>query len=86
MNSRVLQNFEVRFDKILDACLLLKYTNCDCDQEFLEDLVIVGLLAKLKTNIDLDDLDSKKKLGAAKAVAELRNRKNNIEEIGSKYR
>ncbi len=75
------KSFQVELDSILDACLLLKdiLSNVECDQDFLEDLVIVGAFSKIKDKIlILDDLDNKKKLGAAKAVAELRNKKNNI--------
>ena len=75
------KSFQIELDSILDACLLLRdiLSNVECDQDFLEDLVIVGAFSKVKDKIlILDDLDNKKKLGAAKAVAELRNKKNNI--------
>ena len=52
-------------------------------KDFLEDLVIVGAFSKVKDKIlILDDLDGKKKLGAAKAVAELRNKKIILRQIG----
>ena len=79
------KSFKVELDKILDACLLLKniLINTDCDQDFLEDLVIVGAFSKIKDEIlnlkkTLMNLSFQKFSGQLENTSKIKNTKKQI--------